>query len=1445
MPSSSRHNSKHAKKPKKQPAEKWYIIKDILQERKRGADIEYLVDWEDDPDTGERYRPTWTPSKDVTSKAIFDWRKKLDTLYREDHTTHPEESGAQNEDAFTHTPAVESLDSSQPIQSPRKRKRPQTSQSDDSQLWNSEENLNPPKRGRLLSEAPSTLSSDSFAHTDAASDVLYNNSTFFVAIPSKVEQDFSEYISVSDSQGSTALGSQPISVLEDEDSQVLITENLSQRTIPDSQDYSAFGTQDLHEFSNQLASSTSNKASAKTDREIPDSQKQSSLSKTTDSQTPLLGLPDHHSPFFAHRTPLQSPSRSSQNRQQDSVSSGYIPLTQNSPDQSREPIFGETLATSSEHQQPTGLALESQLQSQSRSQLASHPATQLPSQSQATRNRNPSLTSVSDRSIPSHQIDDLTTEYRPEHSTNRSLGVYCRQGLPAVGTPVFQTQPSFDFDIPSSQTSSSSNGAPASNSSPLAGIENERAAEQIIACSDTQNARSQNTQLAQVVAPLPDISASQIGLSSSSAEDRVIPDTIRRKPSRKQRLNTGPTSSGSSRPDNSDAGISSRQLNRSSAIPQRDEDEDEHSENDSFQTCFESRSPPNLSSPYNSQDGGRRNQPIAPPFTMDASSDEPLSAIEELMRIQEAALQGTLTEGGLTSPTTVLVQHHEDDPAITDAADQAFSGSMHIHSQPPISSDWMGEPVTSSTEMPALSSVPSGPAIEAPVDDAPRTASMGDIFPGNLMPPESADQLPTTISPSDISRSIEPDLSLSGLQHDDQPLELLPEDDTTAGGKSTVTSPDVEEPYLSAPPAAVDQNEYLVTVSFPANIRPLYLSTMTAYKREIEQFNLALQSDEGLPDKATVEAVGRLFDQLRNICDMPVTLDGPSIDALSAVELKKHAMGTNSKFFFVGRFLERLQTSHKKILIVVRDINIVGYLEAVVGTGDMAYSLKGLHELESREEHSLLVVLVYSEQPLVDDLSDFDVVIGFDNGILQTDILGRWAEMSGKKPMLIRLMTTCSIEHLELMMPAELEGLERQNALLIALFQARALVANDEQGEMIDNFASLLANQAIDPDPGFGWEPELIPSNVLDFYSSTQSHNQIPPSAEELSTRKRKADDGSQQVVKRLRVSRSPEQVSGDIDAAVHSHLNPDPSRVHVQTTQGYLDSLSTKISELEHQLEEKTALEINLRKHITNLAKRVKSHDKTINLIQERHMAALRERSQFESLRDDAQQNEGKAWEETHVWQDKAKTLEEELKKKSAILEEALINAGTVAIETFKEKTAELEKALGKIAELEKKLESRDGELGYARDAYQTANHANSELTRENRELKEQVELLRKSAVGSLAQVQNVNAGEQVKEMQRQIAETQAISKDREKELARIEKELRALKNGRRETRQQSVPRSPRLGMMSPRTGRAAGGSASRGTSPTPHESTGSTPAAGLQFFNTPANGRWGHLRD
>lgn len=36
-----------------------YNIKGILSERKIGKTTEFLIDWEDNPETGEPYEPTW------------------------------------------------------------------------------------------------------------------------------------------------------------------------------------------------------------------------------------------------------------------------------------------------------------------------------------------------------------------------------------------------------------------------------------------------------------------------------------------------------------------------------------------------------------------------------------------------------------------------------------------------------------------------------------------------------------------------------------------------------------------------------------------------------------------------------------------------------------------------------------------------------------------------------------------------------------------------------------------------------------------------------------------------------------------------------------------------------------------------------------------------------------------------------------------------------------------------------------------------------------------------------------------------------------------------------------------------------------------------------------------------------------------------------------------
>lgn len=854
---------------------------------------------------------------------------------------------------------------------------------------------------------------------------------------------------------------------------MILSGSLSQKTIPDSQDYSGLDTQDDNLLTAQTRPGTTNKVEGSSELEISDSQKQSSLgtslSRTADSQARFLGAPDLSQTVVQQSSPLQlGSSQSSQNNQENL---GPVFFTQDFFIRSQESVVPNTLPTIRENQSPTPAPEQAPERLRSASQdsvfLAAQAAAQL------VQEQDSASTSGPDISIPSHQTDDLPRT----HSSKSSTAANDHRETQSTGSPIFLTQPAFEFDALTSQVSSSQQECVAESSIPPeqeshpAVSNNESSPTQFVTISDSQG-DSLNTHHAQVVLPLPIVSASQIS-TGSVIEQEVVPDTVQRR-----RLNRRLSFS------------SSRSTPVTSPGPADAIDSPGQAAYEKSESDRRSSSPENMSA---------------------SASGEPLSAVEELLRLQEAALGDHLDEPSLPSPTGDLGQLGGDGVSImAQDGDATFPSSLenpsiHINSQPPISTDWqMGGTTTSSTDLPVLSSAPADAPMEVSADEALRTASMGDIFPSNLLPPEAAEQLPMTISPSDISRSIEPDEGLPVLQQQEEhPLDILPTEDL-ATGKSTASSPDVEQ-YPSGPAVSMDQNEYLVTLSMPANIRPLYMSTISVYKREIERFNQDYRTSDSLPDQTLVDAIGRFLDQLRDICDLPARLDGSSIDSLSAEDLKKHAMGTNSKYFFVGRFLERLQTSHKKVLIIVRDINVVGYLEAIIGTGEMGYSLKGLHELENDEAHSLQIVLLHTEQTMVDDLSDFDIVIGFDRGIMQTDVLKHWAQTNGKKPMLIRLITTYSIEHLDMMMPPDFDDLERKNALLIAMFQSRSLITNDEQGEMIDGLATHFANQVIDPEPNFGWEPEPIPTAVLDLYASSQSMSQLPPTAEELTSRKRKA----------------------------------------------------------------------------------------------------------------------------------------------------------------------------------------------------------------------------------------------------------------------------------------------------------------------------------------------------
>jgi fumarate hydratase class II len=159
------------------------------------------------------------------------------------------------------------------------------------------------------------------------------------------------------------------------------------------------------------------------------------------------------------------------------------------------------------------------------------------------------------------------------------------------------------------------------------------------------------------------------------------------------------------------------------------------------------------------------------------------------------------------------------------------------------------------------------------------------------------------------------------------------------------------------------------------------------------------------------------------------------------------------------------------------------------------------------------------------------------------------------------------------------------------------------------------------------------------------------------------------------------------------------------------------------------------------------------------------------------------------------------------------------------------------KVQVLEKRLETSHKNEEYVRQLYQDATASTSALRAENQTLKEVSEDLKKKASDNLRSIHEINNNNASREYLRQISDLQTRLKDREMELDRAREELRQLKNGRRETRQVSVPRSPRMGMMSPRPGRTAFGASSRAGSPVPAYDN----ATGVQ----PGNGRFSHLRD
>lgn len=202
------------------------------------------------------------------------------------------------------------------------------------------------------------------------------------------------------------------------------------------------------------------------------------------------------------------------------------------------------------------------------------------------------------------------------------------------------------------------------------------------------------------------------------------------------------------------------------------------------------------------------------------------------------------------------------------------------------------------------------------------------------------------------------------------------------------------------------------------------------------------------------------------------------------------------------------------------------------------------------------------------------------------------------------------------------------------------------------------------------------------------------------------------------------------------------------------------------------------------------------------------------------------------------------ELQKQLATANESLLNSTNPELAKMAQLEKSLEEAKAEIQKIEKRATMAKNDMEYAKTAYQNASQRAGELGVENRTLETQIEQLRRKADENIVKINEINNARQIEELLRLLNEQKTIVHDRDTELGRVKEELRQLKENRRGTRQNSVPRSPRLSAFnSPRNGSSRvvkGGSSSRGTSPAP-------PPTGVfeAGSGTSISGRASHLRE
>jgi hypothetical protein len=501
------------------------------------------------------------------------------------------------------------------------------------------------------------------------------------------------------------------------------------------------------------------------------------------------------------------------------------------------------------------------------------------------------------------------------------------------------------------------------------------------------------------------------------------------------------------------------------------------------------------------------------------SGELPLDPVAYLKSLQEEALGTSSRSVAAGVSPSVEATHNSLAPASSH-----FTDSLHVEdvARPAIEALAGSGVLSAAAGGEVLESIPGDAAatVLTFTDHPAAQTGLGLSLPSSLLAPSL---LPSqvenlaqgTVSPADITRSIDVGVIMPSPLHQTSLTGGFDLDDHTATGDTTTTSSGVDRQGATdsiVAPAGPVNVKFTITLPFASNAREQYDSIVMDNKKVIEDVTRYFgTSDWEDAAKALVLPMESMFAKLYDWCDYPPFLHGLPLEDMTSSERKHHAVSTNPKFSFILEFLESLRDSDLTILIVVRTTKLQGFMLDVLKSEGFKHKLNAWDSY-ALGKYPLAVELVLADENYSGSLQGCNVVIGFDHAFRSSHVAKNLSMLEDRQPsMVLHLVVTCSIEQIDLETPFTDSEINRYAAISSSLYHAREFIRNPPRGYPEPwRLAHDFAQQLKEPREDFMYYPQDLPEEVIDIYETQSRTQQFGAEEEEPGTRKRKMVSQSQ-----------------------------------------------------------------------------------------------------------------------------------------------------------------------------------------------------------------------------------------------------------------------------------------------------------------------------------------------